>query len=65
MKKELSRIETLKEKIDQKKIAVDIFGEKEGSFIFLDSISSKEKILKADKIAYKNITTKIKKEDDK
>ncbi|WP_145888846.1 hypothetical protein [Candidatus Pantoea soli] len=65
MKKELSRIEALKEKIDQKKIALDIFGEKEGNFIFLDSISSREIILQADKIAYKNIITRIKKEDDK
>lgn len=65
MKKELSRIETLKEKIDQKKIAMDIFGEKEGDFFFLDSISSKEKILKTDKLAYKNILTKIKIEDEK
>lgn len=60
MKKELSRMDTLKERADQKNTAMDIFGEKEGEFFFLDSIASKEKLLDIDEVAYNNIIMKFK-----
>lgn len=55
MNEEKSRIEFLKEKMDQNKIALELFGGKEGSFSFLDSNSSKSKLNKVYKIAYDNI----------
>ncbi|ARJ41794.1 hypothetical protein B1H58_07010 [Pantoea alhagi] len=64
MEKEPSRIETLKEKVEQRRIAIDIFGEKAGEVIFLDSITSKTKLLKSDEMAYKNIKMKFKRDNN-
>ncbi|WP_017348784.1 hypothetical protein [Pantoea sp. A4] len=65
MSKSLSKIESLKEKNDQKIIAMDIFGTRDGNFTFLDSISSKEKLLKLDEIAYAHVVKKIKRSENK
>lgn len=59
MNEERSRIEVIKEKMDQNKIALEIFGNKEGCFSFLDSVGSKNKLRMVYDIAYNNITQRF------
>lgn len=64
MSQEKSRIEVLKEKMDQNKIALELFGTKEGHFSFCDSISSKNKLKIVYEIAYNNIIHQAKSDID-